>query len=199
MRSTTAVGSYAAPQRRADYVAAMRAREYGRRPGPMLVYASATPGRRAGGDWQQTLEWVCAALPAGVVVDTFTDAFPGGTKQYQARWRDYATDLDGLLVLGERVAEHAYLLGPSARAELRTVIGARLPVLLCTPSRGLVPVVDCRPERVGRPGHQYLRLTVPAGWSQSAPTLRAALQALTPAAHLGSPIDTALLGMNRRA
>src|SRR5260370_32754552 len=65
MSSTTAVGSYAAPQRRADYVAAMRAREYGRRPGPMLVYVSATPGRRAGGDWQQTLEWGCAALPAG--------------------------------------------------------------------------------------------------------------------------------------
>lgn len=202
MRSATTSGSYAEPPRQAAYIALMRERERGRRPGSVLVYASATRDQQVTPDWPRTLAWATSALPAGVVVDTFIDAFPGGPDQYRARWRDYAADLDGLLLFGSRVAGRTYLLGPDSRAELRTAVGARLPVLLCTPSCGLVPVVDCRADLItGRSDqhHQSLLLTIPDTWSRSAPTLRAALDALAPAAHLRSAGDGTLLGMNRRA
>lgn len=63
-------------------------------------------------------------------------------------------------------------------------------------------MVDCRADLIaGRcdQDHQSLLLTVPDTWSRSAPTLRAALRALTPAVHLRSPGDATLPGMNRRA
>lgn len=199
MRSSSMTGSYAEPPRRAAFIAAMRERERERRPGPVLVYVAATRDQQVVPDWPQTLAWVTSALPAGAVVDTFVDAFPGGPDQYRARWRDYAMDLDGLVVFGKRVTARKHLLGPGSRAELRTVIGAGLPALLCTPSCGLVPVVDCRAELIAGQAGQSLHLTVPDPWSRSAPTLRAALRALTPAAHLRGSADAALLGMNRRA
>lgn len=196
-------GSYAEPPRRAAYIAAMHERARG--PGPVLVYVSATRHQQVSPDWTRTLAWVTSALPAGVIVDTFIDAFPGGPDQYRARWRDYASDLDGLLVFGRRIAERTHLLGPGTRAELRTAVGMGLPVLLCTASCGLVPVVDCRAEVIAGQDSQdsqhrhSLHLTVPDTWSRSAPTLRAALRALAPAAHFSNPGDATLLGMNRRA
>lgn len=134
MRSATTLGSYAEPRRQAAYIAVMRDRERARRPGPVLVYIAATRDQQVTVGWPRTLAWATSALPTGVVVDTFIEAFPGGPDQYRARWRDYAADLDGLLAFGRRVADRTYLLGQGTRAELRTAVGARLPVLLCTPS-----------------------------------------------------------------
>jgi hypothetical protein len=154
-----------------------------RRPGPVLVYVSASARKLLSPDWPPTVRKIGAALPAEVILDTFVEAFPGGRTQYRHRWQGYAEDLDGLIVFGTRTAENTYLLGPGARQELRTVARAGLPVLLHAHVHGLVPVVDCRPERnVPEPRElPCLELTVPAQWSAEAPTLRAALQALTPA------------------
>jgi hypothetical protein len=90
----------------------------------VLVYLSA--------DWSRTQAVAAAVLPARVVMDTFTDDFPGGRDQYRLRLRDYAADLDVLLVFGTRISDRAYLLRSGARAELRTV-GTGLPILLLTP------------------------------------------------------------------
>jgi len=188
MPSSTPGESYAPSSRRNGYVRAMQAITARRRPGPVQVYVSASARRLFASDWPLTLRKTSAALPAGVMLDTFPEAFPGGRYQYQHRWQGYAADLDGLVVFGTRTAEHTYLLGPGARQELRTVIGMGRPVLLHADSHGLVPVVDCRPERhLTDPRAQpCLELTVPAAWNTGAPTLQAALQALTPAPPLRS-------------
>lgn len=174
--------SFAMPARRDGYVKAMQAITVRRRSGPVLVYLSASVHRQAAPSWPRTLHRITADLPAGVVLDTFADAFPGGTRQYKQRWRDYAADLDGLIVFGTRMAEHTYLLGPGGRQELRTVVAAGLPVLLYSDIHGLIPVVDCKPERHPRDGQDgpCLELTAPGRWRADAPTLCAALQALTP-------------------
>jgi len=178
----------------------MRAIAARRRPGPVVVFVSAPSYRQDAPDWPQTLAWVATALPGGVVIDTFVDAFSGGCGQYRARWRDYAADLDGLVVFGTRITPCTYRLGPGARSELLTVIGAGRPVLVATSNVGLVPVVDCRPRRTGASDRPCLELTVPDRWSQSAPTVRAALRALTPAGSGGgAPSGPSPWDLNWRA
>lgn len=180
MRSSPPSGSFAAPARRAAFITAMHVLADQHRSGPAVVYLSAPQRRQATPGWPRTLERIAGALPGGVWLDTFTDAFPGGPQQYRAHWHDYAADLDGLVVLAEPVAPRTYLLGPGARAEVRSVIAAGQPVLVFTDTDGLIPIVDCKAERTGDSALAALRLTVPHPWLPSAPTLYAALQALSP-------------------
>src|SRR4051794_15694075 len=163
MPSSAPGESYAPSSRQEGYVRAMQAIAARRHPGPVLVYVSVSARRLGAPDWPLTLQKMSAALPSRVVLDTFPEAFPGGRSQYRARWQGYAADLDGLVVFGTRTAEHSYLLGPGARQELRTVVRAGLPVLLYAHSHGLVPVIDCRPERplTDRQSQPCLELTVP--------------------------------------
>ncbi|KWT63891.1 hypothetical protein ADL21_00620 [Streptomyces albus subsp. albus] len=100
---------------------------------------------------------------------------------YFAQWSPLADTLDGLVLTGRRreerrTREHA--LGPVARQELITMVSAGRPVLLHSMEHGLVPVLDCRPKRIGHEPRQRLRLTIPRDWSPNEPTLQAALAAL---------------------
>ncbi|MFB1044428.1 hypothetical protein [Streptomyces chrestomyceticus] len=178
------ITSYATPARRRGYVRAMHQIAAGRRPGtPVRVYLSAPPEFLTRPSWQSRVDTIRAALPTGVELLTYQDAFDP-TVDYHPQWATLAETLDGLLVTGTRRDKRRpreQTLGPIARQELITMVSASRPVLLHRVEYGLVPVLDCRPKRIGQEPHQRLRLTIPRDWSPSDPTLQAALAALDPA------------------
>jgi hypothetical protein len=175
--------SYAPPARRRGYIKAMREVADCRTPGrPVRVYISAPPDIRANGGWDDRLRHVRKLLPNGVELLAYDDVFPRGTDYYET-WSQFAAQLDGLVVVAKRKkpAKYVYRLGPVARNELKMFVAAAKPVLLLAKGMGLVPVVDCRPQRIGPPGAERLKLAVPRAWSRAEPTLHAALTALRPA------------------
>ncbi|MGW0653745.1 hypothetical protein ACWD4T_34025, partial [Streptomyces umbrinus] len=111
-------------------------------------------------------------------------------------------DLDGLVILGQqkRPGSRVFLLGPVARLELRSLV-AQKPVLIYTHNLGLIPVIDCQSQVLAPEHAPRLKLVAPKRWQRDANTLRAALNALTPADtaeqhtaaaqdHLASPFST---------
>lgn len=118
MPSSTPGESYAPSSRRDGYVRAMQAITARRRPGPVQVYVSVSARRLFASDWPLTLRRMSSALPAGVMLDTFPEAFPGGRYQYRHRWQGYAADLDGLVVFGTRTAGRRRHLSDQARVDV---------------------------------------------------------------------------------
>lgn len=179
----TPIDSYAASARRRGYVAAMRRIAADRQPGqPVRVYFSVPPEYLDRPNWEQRLDIVRSLLPAGVELLYFRTAFDPAT-DYSEQWPKLAETLDGLILTGLRRKPHRtreQRLGPVARRELISMVGAGKPVLLHSMDHGLVPVLDCQPERIGNEPHQRLKLTIPNAWNTQAPTLQAALDALRP-------------------
>ncbi|MFH9425452.1 hypothetical protein [Streptomyces sp. NPDC017529] len=177
------ITSYATPARRRGYVRAMHQIAAGRSPGiPVRVYLSAPPEFLTRPSWQHRIDTIRAALPTGIELLTYQDAFDPAA-DYHPQWAALAETLDGLVVTGTRRDKRRpreQTLGPIARQELITMVSAGRPVLLHRTEYGLVPVLDCRPKRIGQEPHQRLRFTIPRGWSASEPTLQAALTALDP-------------------
>ncbi|MEU7151237.1 hypothetical protein AB0B79_05715 [Streptomyces sp. NPDC039022] len=175
------ITSYATPARRRGYVRAMHQIAAGRTPGtPVRVYLSAPPEFLTRPSWQHRIDTIRAALPTNSELLTYQDAFDPAA-DYHAQWAALAETLDGLVVTGTRRDKRRpreQTLGPIARQELITMVSAGRPVLLHRTEYGLVPVLDCRPKRIGQDPHQRLRLTIPRDWSPSEPTLQAALHAL---------------------
>lgn len=176
--------SYAPPARQRGYVTAMRRIAASREPGtPVRVYLSVPPLITERDNWEERLKAVRTRLPRGVELLTYDTAFAGGD-DYADRWEEFAQGLDGLVLIApqKKPGGKVYRLGPTAREELRTVVAAGKPVLLFARTYGLVPVVDCLPNRVGPPHRARTKLTVPEAWDIKAPslTLQAALAALQP-------------------
>ncbi len=177
------IDSYASPARRRGYVRAMRQIAAGRQLGrPVRVYVSAPPVFLDRPNWERRLAAIRAALPPGVELSYFRTVFDPAV-DYHEQWANLAHSFDGLVVTGtrrerKRIREHT--LGHIARQELIAQVGAGKPVLLHSMEYGLVPVLDCRPKRVGNEPRARLRLTIPRDWSNNAPTLQAALHALQP-------------------
>ncbi|MFI2241178.1 hypothetical protein [Streptomyces chrestomyceticus] len=174
------ITSYAPPARRRGFIKAMHQIAADRGGGPVRVYFSTPPGLSDRPNWTRRLSILQRQLPDGVELLHYETAFdPVG--DYFAQWPPLAATLDGLVLTGRRREERRtreHTLGPVARQELITMVSAGRPVLLHSMEHGLVPVLDCRPKRVGQEPRQRLRLTIPRGWSPSEPTLQAALHAL---------------------
>ncbi|WP_406292253.1 hypothetical protein [Embleya sp. NBC_00896] len=147
--------------------------------GPARVYVSVAPRITERPSWPKRLEDIRAELPENIELVTYHDAFDDHSA-YTEGWPDLAASLDGLIVVAVRkkTTGLVYVVGPAARRELRTMAGARKPVLLHAIDHGLVPLVDLEPRRIGSDGRQQLKLAVPPRWNRSEPTLRAALGAL---------------------
>ncbi|MEU8892916.1 hypothetical protein [Streptomyces sp. NPDC048442] len=175
--------SYAPPARRRGFVQAMRQIAANRSPGePVRVYLSAPPVYRDRPNWQHRLDTIRKALPDGVDLLDYDSAFGTGA-DYAAQWPEFAASLDGLIVTGTRAKPgktRMHALGSAARQELITVVAAGKPVLLHNMELGLVPVLDCKPKRLGTDDDSRLRLLIPGGWTGVPPTLDAALDALRP-------------------
>lgn len=176
--------SYAPPARQRGYITAMRRIAASREPGtPVRVYLSAPPLITERDNWGERLKAVRTRLPRDIDLLTYGTAFAGGD-DYVERWEEFAQGLDGLVLIApqKKPGGKVYRLGPTARDELRTVVSAGKPVLLFARTYGLVPVVDCLPNRVGPPHRPRTKLTVPEAWDAKtpAPTLQAALGALHP-------------------
>ncbi|MFJ2745385.1 hypothetical protein ACIO3O_37645 [Streptomyces sp. NPDC087440] len=175
--------SYAPPARRRGFVQAMRKIAATRGPGdPVRVYLSAPPVYRERPNWQHRVDTIRQALPDGVELLDFHTVF-ADRADYTARWPEFAASLDGLVVTGTRAKPgktRMHALGSAARQELITLVAAGKPVLLHSMELGLVPVLDCRPKRLGTPDDARLRLLIPRGWAGVPPTLDAALDALRP-------------------
>ena len=176
------IRSYAPPARRHGFVHAMRQLADTRQPGPVRVYFSTPPDFPERPNWQRRLDAVHAQLPQGVELLHYTNALTSkGT--YAEAWPELADTLDGLVITGHRAKAgktRILQIGPTGRHELITLVRAGKPVLLHSMEHGLVPVLDCQPKRTGNEPAQRLRLTIPRDWQSHAPTLQAALQALTP-------------------
>ncbi|WP_189135259.1 hypothetical protein [Wenjunlia tyrosinilytica] len=185
--------SYAPPARRRGYVQAMR-KIAEMRPADTLVrvYISAPPSVIERPNWGRRLEAVRDALPGGVELLYFNTVFPADIDMAKA-WPEFAETLDGLVVIGKRKKAgslgRTLQLGPVARTELLTLVAQGKPVLLHTLEYGLVPVLDCAPNRTGPKGRERLKLKIPDGWSSEAPTLRAALTALAPPRREGDAVQ----------
>lgn len=185
--------SYARPATRRGYVKAMETIAAERQPDtPVRVYVSVAPRIAERDNWPERLAALERCLPRGIELLTFADVFTDGD-HYRDGWQEFAQSLDGLVLIapqkksngrgqpGRSVGGRVYRLGPAARDELRTVVAAGKPVLLFARRYGLVPVQDCRANRVIVGGRPQTKLTVPAGWDRMEPTLQAALKALRPA------------------
>ncbi|MEU5421109.1 hypothetical protein [Streptomyces sp. NPDC020667] len=176
--------SYAPPARQRGYITAMRRIAASREPGaPVRVYLSAPPLIAERDNWEDRVKAVRTRLPRGIDLLTYGTAFTGG-EDYVERWEKFAQGLDGLVLIApqKKPGGKVYRLGPTARDELRSVVAAGKPVLLFARTYGLVPVVDCLPNRVGPPHRPRTKLAVPEGWDAKTPppTLEAALAALRP-------------------
>lgn len=180
--------SYAPPARRRGYIRAMRQLAQAREPqAPIRVYVSAPPQIKQRPNWENRLKTIQDALP-GVELLYYDTVFRDLDHYLDEKegWATFATGLDGLVVLGRRKKPSSISrklrIGPIARNELRTVVPLGKPVLLHTMEYGLVPIVDCLPERFRwSEGEEGLKLTIPDGWDSASPTLAAALGALCPA------------------
>ncbi|WP_157840037.1 hypothetical protein [Streptomyces megasporus] len=167
----------------------------------MRVYFSAPPEYRTRPNWERRLDTVRQSLPDGAELLTYETALAHA--DYATEWPRLAEDIDGLIVTGMRPRSskvRTVQLGPIARRELISVVPSGKPVLLHTMEHGLVPLLDCKPHRMGREPYQRLRLTVPKTWSPNAPTLQAALDALRPVRavpHLDQPFRPS--GVGQRA
>ncbi|WJV51765.1 hypothetical protein [Streptomyces flavofungini] len=176
--------SYAQPTRRRAYITGMRQLAAARRPGePVRVYLSAPPAIQARPGWPRRVDRIGAELPDEVDLVHFQDVFDPAADYFE-QWAAIADTFGGLIVIGvhrdRRRGPREQTLGPIARQELIHLVAAGKPVLLHSTKAGLVPVVDCKPRRVGDEPRQRLRLTVPPAWQPHEPTLQAALAALTP-------------------
>lgn len=176
--------SYATPARQRGYIQAMRQIAIDRPIGtPVRVYVSVAPRIKERPRWDARLEAIRGRLPEGVELLTYETAFPSDT-DYPDQWTALAPQLDGLIVIApqKKPGGAVFRVGPVARKELRDLAGAKKPVLLHTWDWGLVPLVDCLPNRTGKEGKEHLKLSVPRGWDRKAPgpTLAAALDALRP-------------------
>lgn len=184
------IDSYAPPARQRGYIKAMQQITAARRPGqPVRIYYSAPPLLMNRDNWQRRLDLLQELLPAGVELLHYRKSFDP-EQDYYEQWEKIAATLDGLIVTGRRPhkkrhQKHVQDLGPIARRELISVVGAGKPVLLYSMDLGLVPVVDCEPRRRGVEPEQRLKLRIPAGWQRDSPTLEAALDALRPAVDFG--------------
>ncbi|MGW6016030.1 hypothetical protein [Streptomyces sp. NPDC055210] len=175
--------SYASPARRHGFVKTMRQLADTRQPGPVRVYVSTPPDYPERPNWQRRLTSIREALPQNIELLHF-NANLADKGAYREAWPELASSLDGLIVTGQRAKTgktRIVQLGPIGRQELITIVGAGKPVLLHSMEHGLVPVLDCQPRRTGTDPHHRLRLTIPRDWQNDAPTLQAALAALTPA------------------
>ncbi|WP_030019354.1 hypothetical protein [Streptomyces monomycini] len=175
--------SYATPARRRGYINAMRQIAAVRAPGHRArVYFSVPPGLADRPNWQRRLDSIRHGLPSVELLD-YRSAF-NPDADYHEQWATLSDTLDGLVLTGlhrDKRRPREQTLGPIARQELITMVSAGRPVLLHSMEHGLVPVLDCRPKRVGQEPHQRLRLTIPRDWSPGEPTLQAALATLCPA------------------
>ncbi|MEU7261669.1 hypothetical protein AB0B21_38610 [Streptomyces rimosus] len=175
--------SYAPPARRRGYINAMQQIAADRAPAHRArVYFSVPPGLADRPNWQRRLDSIRHSLPDVELLD-YRTAFDPDTDYYE-QWEALAATLDGLVLTGlhrDKRRPREQTLGPIARQELITMVSTGRPVLLHSMEHGLVPVLDCRPKRIGREPHQRLRLTIPRDWAPSEPTLQAALTALDPA------------------
>ncbi|GHE56537.1 hypothetical protein GCM10018785_27320 [Streptomyces longispororuber] len=176
--------SYAQPSRRRAYVTGMRQLAAARPAGqPVRIYLSAPPAVQDRPTWPHRVDRIRDELPDGIELVQYRDVFDPAVDYFE-QWAATADTFDSLVVIGlhrdRRRDPREQTLGPIARQELIHTVSAGKPVLLHSPTRGLVPVLDCKPRRVGAEPHQRLRLTIPPGWSPAEPTLQAALAALTP-------------------
>lgn len=173
---TLDVETFASPVQQRRFVKAMERIAHSRKAGtPVRVFVSAAPRIMNNPKWDGWLGSVTKALPSGVDVLHYRNAFASG--QYD--WESLAKGIDGLVVLGKqkRPGSRVYLLGPVARLELRSLI-AQKPVLLYGHSLGLIPVIDCKSQVLAPAEAPRLKLTAPKRWKDSAGTLKAALGAL---------------------
>ncbi len=175
------VETFARPEQQRRYIAAMHRIAAERRPGsPVRVYVSAAPKTVSGTNWQRWLKRITQDLPDGVELLHYRSAFAESLYD----WDTLAGRLDGLVVIGrpKRLGSRVHVLGPVARLELRSLV-AEKPVLLFTHNLGLVPVIDCKSQVMPPDEAPRLKLIAPKRWNRDSTTLRAALQALQPAAH----------------
>ncbi|MFJ5804015.1 hypothetical protein [Streptomyces decoyicus] len=173
------VETFAQPVQQRRFVEAMERLAAGRAPEtPVRVYISAPPRTRGSEKWDSRLAHIREALPTGVEVLTYESVF-GGDRPYD--WGPLADELDGLVVLGKakRPGSRVYVLGPTARQELRSLI-ARKPVLIYSHNLGLIPVIDCKSQVLAPEETPRLKLVAPKRWTANSETLSAALKALDP-------------------
>ncbi|MGW2706896.1 hypothetical protein [Streptomyces sp. NPDC001340] len=174
------VESFATPLQQRRFTAAMQRVAASRAPGaPVRVYVSVAPTTVNTLKWDNWLARITHELPDGVEVLHYRGVF-GDDRPYD--WDAFAEEIDGLVVVGKqkRAGSRVYRFGPVARLELRSLI-ARRPVLLYAHSQGLIPVIDCHSQVLRREGTPRLKLIAPKRWNGESATLKAALNALTPA------------------
>ncbi|MEJ8639982.1 hypothetical protein [Streptomyces sp. MS2.AVA.5] len=96
--------------------------------------------------WDARLADIKSHLP-GVELIEYLDAF---NNEHAYDWSQLPDTLDGLIVVAKakRIGSNRHVLGPYARAELRSLV-AHKPVLLHTYHHGLVPIIDCSSDLIG--------------------------------------------------
>lgn len=186
------VETFAKPAQQHRFIAAMNRIAASRVPGaPVRVYISVGPRSLNSPKWDRLLERVTERLPDGVEVLYHHNVFARG-QAYD--WDSIVDSLDGLVVLAEpkRMGSRVYRLGPVARLELRSLI-AHKPVLLDSHNLGLIPVIDCKSQILAPDDAPRLKLIAPKRWQQDTPTLKAALNALTPAGTVAEEEERAVV------
>jgi hypothetical protein len=181
------VETFARPEQRRRYVAAMNRIAAERCPGtPVRVYVSAGPKTVNDSNWPRLLERITEDLPDGVELLHYRTAFEGDSYD----WDTFAGQLDGLVVIGrsKRLGSRVHILGPVARLELRSLIASK-PVLLFTHNLGLVPAIDCMSQVMPPSEAPRLKLVAPKRWSRDSATLHAALNALRPIGATGQEAE----------
>lgn len=181
--ATEPVATYATAAQQRAYIAAMKKIRAERKIGdPVRVYVCADPNIAGRWQWDERLAKISHRLP-GVELLQFADVFT--PDNYRETWPQVAATFDGMVVVGSTKRPGGqgtvYRLGKTARLEVIDIVKTGRPVLLHAKGRGLIPLVDCKINRVGG---EVLRtkVTVPDAWDPAdyEPTLRAALRALRP-------------------
>ncbi|MFE0062796.1 hypothetical protein [Streptomyces sp. NPDC059003] len=189
------VTSYAQPPRGRTYITGMRQPTTARHPGqPVRVYLSVPPAvheRRP--SWPSSVDRIRTELPDGIELVQYRDAFDP-TSDHSEQWTAVADTLGGPVVIGIRRDPREQALGLVARQELSHTVNACKTVLLPSPTRGLVPVLDRKPRRADDEPHQHL--TAPPAWN---PALQTVLAALTPEPAATTPQRCATETGNERA
>ncbi|MFG2630795.1 hypothetical protein [Streptomyces sp. NPDC048473] len=174
------VETFAKPVQQHRFATAMERIAAGRAPdAPVRIYISAAPRTMNSPKWDSWLTQITEQLPDGVEILHYRSVF---TDDRPYDWDSVVEGIDGLVVVGKqkRAGSRVYLLGPIARLELRSLV-ARQPVLLYGHNLGLIPVIDCRSQILAPEDAPRLKLIAPKRWQRDIPTLKAALNALTPA------------------
>lgn len=174
------VKTFAKPAQQRRFATAMERITTARAQGtPVRIYISAAPRTMNSPKWDSWLSQITEELPDGVEILHYRNVY-SGDRPYD--WDNLVEGIDGLVVVGKqkRAGGRVYLLGPVARLELRSLI-ARKPVLLYGHNLGLIPVIDCQSQVLAPEDAPRLKLIAPKRWQRDTPTLKAALNALTPA------------------